>query len=52
MKNEAKANEASDKAARERIEKLNAADSLVFQSEKQIKEFGPGFKMRSPLLVV
>jgi molecular chaperone DnaK len=40
MKNEAKANEASDKAARERIEKLNAADSLVFQSEKQIKEFG------------
>ena len=40
MKNEAKANEASDKEARERIEKLNAADSLVFQSEKQIKEFG------------
>ena len=40
MKNEAKANEATDKAARERIEKLNAADSLVFQSEKQIKEFG------------
>jgi molecular chaperone DnaK len=40
MKNEAKANEASDKAARDRIEKLNAADSLVFQSEKQIKEFG------------
>jgi len=40
MKNEAKANEASDKAARERVEKMNAADSLVFQSEKQIKEFG------------
>ena len=40
MKNEAKANEASDKAAREQVEKLNAADSLVFQSEKQIKEFG------------
>lgn len=40
MKNEAKANEATDKAARERIEKLNAADSLIFQSEKQIKEFG------------
>ena len=40
MKNEAKVNEASDKAERERIDKLNAADGLIFQTEKQFKEFG------------
>ena len=40
MKNEAKANEASDKAEREKIDKLNQADSLIFQTEKQLKEFG------------
>ena len=40
MKNEAKANESTDKEARERIDKLNAADGLVFQTEKQLKEFG------------
>nr|MDA3821160.1 molecular chaperone DnaK [Bacteroidales bacterium] len=40
MKREAKENEASDKEAKERIEKLNNADSLVFQSEKQLKEYG------------
>ena len=40
MKAEAKANEASDKEARERVEKINAADSLIFQTEKQFKEFG------------
>ncbi len=40
MKAEAKANEASDKEARERVEKLNAADSMIFQTEKQFKEFG------------
>lgn len=40
MKADAKANEAADKEARERVEKLNAADNLIFQSEKQIKEFG------------
>jgi molecular chaperone DnaK len=40
MKAEAKANEASDKLARERVEKLNQADSLIFQTEKQFKEFG------------
>ncbi|MCU0381193.1 MAG: molecular chaperone DnaK [Chitinophagaceae bacterium] len=40
MKAEARANEATDKEARERIEKLNAADGLVFQTEKQLKEFG------------
>jgi molecular chaperone DnaK len=40
MKREAKENEAADKAAKERIEKLNSADSLIFQTEKQLKEFG------------
>ena len=40
MKNEAKANEASDKQAREKIEKINQADSLIFQTEKQLKEYG------------
>lgn len=40
MKNEAKANEATDKAERERVDKVNAADSLIFSTEKQLKEFG------------
>ena len=40
MKNEAKMNEATDKAAKEKVEKLNTADSLVFQTEKQLKEYG------------
>ncbi len=40
MKAEAKANEASDKAEREKVEKLNQADSLIFQTEKQLKEYG------------
>lgn len=40
MKNEAKANETSDKAAREKVEKINQADSLIFQTEKQVKEYG------------
>lgn len=40
MKREAKDNEARDKEQRERIDKLNAADSLIFQTEKQLKEFG------------
>ena len=40
MKNEAKANEATDKAAREKVDKINQADSLIFQTEKQIKEYG------------
>lgn len=40
MKAEAKANEASDKAEREKIDKLNQADSLIFQTEKQLKEYG------------
>ncbi|WP_132054701.1 molecular chaperone DnaK [Pseudocnuella soli] len=40
MKAEAKANEATDKAEKERVEKVNQADSLIFQTEKQLKEYG------------
>ncbi len=40
MKAEARANEATDKAEKEKVEKLNQADSLVFQTEKQLKEYG------------
>ncbi|MGN6440244.1 MAG: molecular chaperone DnaK [Agriterribacter sp.] len=40
MKAEAKANEAADKEAREKVDKVNQADSLIFQTEKQLKEFG------------
>jgi len=40
MKAEAAANADADKAAKERIDKLNAADSTIFQTEKQLKEFG------------
>jgi molecular chaperone DnaK len=40
MKNEAKANEATDKLEREKVDKINQADSLIFQTEKQLKEFG------------
>jgi len=40
MKQEAEANAESDKTAKERIETLNQADALVFQTEKQLKEFG------------
>lgn len=40
MKAEAKANETADKAEREKVDKLNMADSLVFQTEKQLKEYG------------
>lgn len=40
MKADAKVNEAADKAAREKIDKLNHADSLLFQTEKQLKEYG------------
>src|ERR1700710_1423753 len=47
MKAEARANESTDKAAREKVDKVNQADSLIFQTEKQLKEFGeklPGDK--------
>ena len=40
MKDEAKANEETDKKEREKIDKLNTADGLIFQTEKQLKEFG------------
>ncbi len=40
MKAEAKAHEAEDKAAREKVDKINQADSLIFQTEKQLKEYG------------
>ncbi|SFC59938.1 molecular chaperone DnaK [Flexibacter flexilis DSM 6793] len=40
MRNEAKANEATDRAEKEKVEKLNAADSMIFTTEKQLKEYG------------
>lgn len=40
MKAEAEANADEDKKVKERIDKLNQADSLIFQTEKQLKEFG------------
>ncbi|MBL7981356.1 MAG: molecular chaperone DnaK [Flavobacteriales bacterium] len=40
MKQEAEANADADKATRERVDKLNAADSLIFQTEKSLKEYG------------
>jgi len=40
MRDEAKANEESDRAEREKIDKINAADSMIFQTEKQMKEYG------------
>jgi molecular chaperone DnaK len=40
MRNEAKANEASDKAEKDRVEKLNQADTLIFSTERQLKEYG------------
>lgn len=40
MKAEAEANAEADKKEKERIDKLNQADSLIFQTEKQLKDFG------------
>lgn len=40
MKQEAEANADSDKKAKEEADKINAADALIFQTEKQLKEFG------------
>ncbi|MEO5673834.1 MAG: Hsp70 family protein, partial [Chitinophagales bacterium] len=40
MRKDAHENEAADKAEREKIDKLNTADALAFQTEKQLKEFG------------
>ena len=40
MKQEAEANAESDKAAKEKVDKINEADAMIFQTEKQLKEFG------------
>lgn len=40
MKQEAEANAEADKQAKEKVEKINQADSMIFQTEKQLKEFG------------
>ena len=40
MRDEAKANEASDKAEKERVDKINNADALCFQTEKNLKDYG------------
>jgi molecular chaperone DnaK len=40
MKAEAAANEEADKKEREKVDKLNQADSVIFQTEKQLKEVG------------
>ncbi|MGA2822500.1 MAG: molecular chaperone DnaK [Bacteroidales bacterium] len=50
MKEEAQMNADADKRIKEEIDKLNTADSLIFQTEKQLKEFGdkiPGDKKES-----
>ncbi len=40
MKKEAEANSEADKQAKEKVETMNKADALIFQTEKQLKEFG------------
>jgi molecular chaperone DnaK len=40
MKAEAEANAEADKKEKERVDKVNAADALIFQTEKQMKEYG------------
>ena len=40
MKKEAEANADADKSAKESIDKINGADGMIFQTEKQLKEFG------------
>ena len=40
MKEEAQANAEADKKEKERIDKLNQADSMIFQTEKQLKDLG------------
>lgn len=40
MRDEARANEETDKKAREKVDKVNTADSMIFTTEKQLKEFG------------
>lgn len=40
MKEEAEANAEADRIAKEEVDKLNAADSMIFNTEKQIKDYG------------
>ena len=40
MRDEAKANEAADKAEKEKIDKVNGADAMIFQTEKNLKDYG------------
>ncbi|HPF65110.1 molecular chaperone DnaK [Lentimicrobium sp.] len=40
MKDEAAANAETDRKAKEEVDKLNSADAMIFQTEKQLKEFG------------
>jgi molecular chaperone DnaK len=40
MRNEAAANATADQEAKDKIEKVNAADSMIFQTEKQLQEYG------------
>ena len=40
MKQEAEANADADKKAKEQVDKLNSADQMIFQTEKQLEEFG------------
>ena len=40
MKEEAEANSEADKEAKEKIDKINSADAMIFQTEKQLKEYG------------
>jgi molecular chaperone DnaK len=40
MRDEAKANAEADSKAKEKVEKINTADSMIFTTEKQLKEFG------------
>ena len=40
MKDEATANAAADQQEKEKIDTINKADSMIFQTEKQLKEFG------------
>jgi len=47
MKAEAEANAEADNKAKEEVEKLNNADSLVFNTEKQLKELAIRFQLKT-----
>jgi len=51
MKADAEANAEADKKAKEEVEKLNAADALIFSTEKQLKEYGDkiGVDKKAPI---